>query len=153
MFKGALYAIFTVLFFGAVFAQGEKEMISLTPILFVEKIEPSLDFWEKGLGFERVSEVPGEDGLAFVFLMKDGVGVMYQTYPSLEQDLPEIAETAKGSPNFLFIKVNNLEEIIGKLEDFEIAIERRQTFYGADEIGFKEPGGHYITFARFKEEQ
>ena len=125
-------------------------MISLTPVLFVEKIEPSLDFWVRGLGFEQVMEVPGEGGLAFVMLKQGNIEVMYQNYASLEEDLPKIAKEAKGSPNFLYIKVDDLDEMIKNLEDFEIVTERRQTFYGADEIGYKEPGGHFITFAKFK---
>jgi len=127
-------------------------MTTLTPVLFVEKIEPSLDFWEKALGWERITEVPGEGGLGFVLLMKDGAGVMYQTYPSLDQDLPKIAAEIKGHPNFLYLKVDDLEEIIGKLKAFNVAVSRRTTFYGADEIGYKEPGGHYVVFAEFKEE-
>ena len=126
-------------------------MISLTPVLFVEKIEPSLDFWVRGLGFEQVMEVPGEGGLAFVMLKQGNIEVMYQNYASLEEDLPKIAKEAKGSPNFLYTKVDDLDEMIKNLEDFEIVTERRQTFYGADEIGYKEPGGHFITFAKFKE--
>lgn len=126
-------------------------MISLTPVLFVEKIEPSLDFWVRGLGFEQVMEVPGEGGLAFVMLKQGDIEVMYQNYASLEEDLPKIAKEVKGSPNFLYIKVDDLDEVINKLADFEVAVERRQTFYGADEIGFREPGGHFITFAKFKE--
>jgi len=132
--------------------QKDNQMTTLTPVLFVEKIEPSLDFWEKTLGWDRVTEVPGEDGLGFVYLMKDGAGVMYQTYPSLEEDLPGVAEKAKGAPNFIFVKVDKLEGIIEKLKDFDVAISRRTTFYGADEIGYKEPGGHYVVFAEFKEE-
>ncbi len=124
-------------------------MISLTPALFVEKIEPSLDFWEQGLGFERIAEVPGEAGLGFVMLKQGDIEVMYQTYASLEDDLPAIAKEVKGSPNFIYIKVADLDEVIKSLEGFEVAIERRQTFYGADEIGYKEPGGHFVTFAEF----
>ena len=126
-------------------------MISLTPVLFVEKIEPSLDFWEKGLGFERPMEVPGEAGLVFVMLKQGDIEVMYQTFASLEEDLPKIAAEAKGSPNFLFIKIENLDEVIKSLDGYEVVSERRQTFYDADEITYKEPGGHFITFAEFKE--
>lgn len=128
-------------------------MISITPVLNVEKIEPSLEFWEQGLGFERVAQVPDEGDLVFVQLMKDGAGVMYQTIASLEADLPAIAEAAKESPSFLYLKVDNLDEVIQGLKGFDVVVERRQTFYGADEIGYSEPGGHIIIFAEFKEEQ
>ncbi len=125
-------------------------MISLTPVLNVEKIEPSLDFWEKGLGFKRTMEVPGEGGLAFIMLKQGDIEVMYQSYASLEGEDPTLAEAARGGANFLYIKVDNLDEIINNLKDFEVVVERHQTFYGADEITYREPGGHFITFAEFK---
>ena len=31
----------------------------------------------------------------------------------------------------------------------ELAFPRRTTFYGATEVGYREPGGHYVTFAQF----
>ena len=65
--------------------------MQLTPVLFVETIEPCLDFWEKGLGFKRLGEVPGEAGLVFVMLGNDAAQVMYQTHKSLVDDLPELA--------------------------------------------------------------
>lgn len=30
----------------------------ITPILFAENIEPCLEFWVEGLGFEKNAEVP-----------------------------------------------------------------------------------------------
>lgn len=128
-------------------------MISLTPVLNVEKIEPSLDFWEKGLGFERAAQFPEEGDLVFVQLVKDDTGIMYQTFASLEGEEPSLAEAAKGGSSFLYIKVGNLDEVIESLKDFEVVVERHQTFYGADEITYKEPGGHIITFAEFKDQQ
>ncbi|MHA1543639.1 MAG: VOC family protein [Alphaproteobacteria bacterium] len=128
-------------------------MISLTPVLNVEKIEPSLDFWEKGLGFERPMEAPGEGGLAFVMLKQGDIEVMYQTFASLAGEDPSLAEAAKGGSNFLYIKVDNLNEVINNMKGFEVAVQRHQTFYGADEITYKEPGGHIVTFAEFKDQR
>ncbi|MEE8371041.1 MAG: VOC family protein [Sphingomonadales bacterium] len=129
-------------------------MIELTPVLFVEKIEPSLVFWEERLGFTRLTEVPGKDGLLqFVMLAKDGAQVMLQTFKALDDDLPDVARELDGSaPNFLYLKVPDLEAVIEQVgSGIEVAVERRTTFYGADEISFREPGGHFITFAQFPE--
>jgi hypothetical protein len=30
----------------------------------------------------------------------------------------------------------------------EVVVPRRQTFYGMDEIGVREPGGHVVMFAQ-----
>lgn len=129
--------------------EGKAEMDSLTPVLYVERIEPSLGFWEKSLGLERISEVPGEQGLVFLYLKQGAVEVMFQTYASQAEENPALAETIKGSVTVLFIKVPDLEKIIAKLGKFEVAVERRTTFYGSDEISYREPGGHLVTFAQF----
>ena len=149
-FLKSFLALFVALFMLNI-PQGRAEMESLTPVLYVEQIEPSLEFWEKSLGFERISEVPGEQGLAFVYLKQGGAEVMYQTYASQGDDNPAIAEIVRGGSAVLYIKVQNLEEIIARLGKFEVAVERRTTFYGADEIAYREPGGHLVTFAHFSE--
>ena len=55
----------------------------LTPVLYVEEIEPCLDLWVNRLGFARTVEVPEGDKLGFVTLAKDGVEVMYQSRASV----------------------------------------------------------------------
>jgi len=42
-----------------------------TPVLFVDRIEPSLAFWEERIGFARTVEVPDGDRLGFVILARD----------------------------------------------------------------------------------
>jgi uncharacterized glyoxalase superfamily protein PhnB len=132
-------------------SEGERIM-QLTPILFVDAIEPCLDFWEKGLGFKRLGEVPGEDGLVFIMLGKGEAQVMYQTRNSLVDDLPDLAAALPDNcPSFLYLKVDDLEAVISGLDALgvEATVERRTTFYGADEISYREPGGHFVIFAHF----
>ena len=35
------------------------------------------------------------------------------------------------------------------LAAFPVLLPRRTTFYGATEVGYREPGGHAVTFAQF----
>lgn len=42
----------------------------LTPVLFVERIEPVIAFWTQHLGFIKTVEVPEGDRLAFVILQQ-----------------------------------------------------------------------------------
>ena len=126
--------------------------MQLTPILFVEAIEPCLDFWEKGLGFERLGEVGGEEGLAFIHLGRGEARLMYQTRKSLADDLPDLSATLPdASPSFLYLRVDDLGAVMVGLAalEAEVVVQRRETFYGADEIGYKEPGGHFVIFAHF----
>ncbi len=125
-------------------------MKRLTPVLPVQAIEPILPFWDK-LGFERSNEVPHGDGLGFVILQKDDVQVMYQTYASIADDVPSLAETPAGG-TLLFIEVEDLDAVAAALEGIEPVIPRRMTFYGADELVVREPGGNIVTFAQFGRE-
>jgi len=121
----------------------------LTPVLFVKEIEPVLPFWVEGLGFTKTSEVPEGNKLAFVILEKDGVEVMYQTYASVEKDMPAILADVRKGPTFLYVQVDSLESVKAAVKHAEIYMPQRTTFYGATEIGVKDPAGHFITFAQF----
>jgi hypothetical protein len=121
-------------------------MKKLTPLLYVEEIEPSLSFWEK-LGFQKTVEVPHGDKLGFVILQNQGIEVMYQTRASVAEDIPPLANSPmRGS--FLFIEVSDLDAIERALTDAEKVVPRRKTFYGADELIVKEPAGNIVTFAQ-----
>ena len=119
----------------------------ITPVLFVMEIEPVLPFWVDKLGFNKAIEVPHGNKIGFVALQKGSSEVMYQSYASLEDDMPLIAETRKG-PTFLYIEVDNLDAVLQALKDSKIVQPERTAFYGMREVGFQEPGGHYVTFAQ-----
>lgn len=122
-------------------------MKKVTPIVYVEAIEPSLPFWER-LGFTRTTEVPQGDALGFVILARGGVEVMYQTRASVESDVPAVAATPMRGA-ILFIEVENLDEVVAALSGYEVVVPRRTTFYGADELWLREPAGNLIGFAQF----
>jgi uncharacterized glyoxalase superfamily protein PhnB len=120
----------------------------VTPVLFVKEIEPILAFWVDSLGFIRTIEVPHGDRLGFVALQKDTTEVMYQTFASLGDDMPLILEAAKKGPTFLYVEVDDLDAVLAALKDSKIVQPERTAFYGMREVGFQDPGGHYITFAQ-----
>jgi uncharacterized glyoxalase superfamily protein PhnB len=121
-----------------------------TPVLFVDAIEPSLPFWQERLGFERTVEVPDGDRLGFVILTKGAVELMYQTVAMLKKDSAAHAAIFHNDKSFLFIEVEDLDAVATALSGFEIVMARRETFYGSTEIGYREPGGHFVTFAQMK---
>src|SRR6476660_5736763 len=88
----------------------------ITPVLFVKEIEPVLPFWVEKLGFTKVIEVPHGNKLGFVALQKGSTEVMYQSYASVAEDMPLIAETRKG-PTFLYIEVDDLDAVLKALKD------------------------------------
>jgi hypothetical protein len=122
-------------------------MKKLTPILTVDSIEPSLPFWVDALGFAKTAEVPHESTLGFVILEKDGYEVMMQTVASLTADVPATVPPPGGS--ILFLEIEDLSATEAAVSQFELLVSRRKTFYGAEEIFVREPGGNVVGFAEF----
>lgn len=122
----------------------------LTPVLFVEKIEAVLPFWTQHLGFIKTVEVPDGEKLAFVILQQGTSEVMYQSYASADKDMPAISADIRKGPTFLYVEVGDLQAVKAAVAGMEIYMPERSTFYGAREIGVKDPAGHFITFAQFE---
>ena len=124
----------------------------LTPVLFVEKIESVLPFWTQHLGFIKTVEVPGGDKLAFVILQQGTAEVMYQSFASVDKDLPAIAADIRKGPTFLYLEVDDLAAVKAATAGMDVFMPERTTFYGSREIGVKDPTGHFITFAYFEKQ-
>ena len=125
----------------------QSTMKKLTPVIMVDAIEPCVPFWER-LGFAKTAEVPEGDRLGFVILTKDSVEVMYQTHESVAKDAAGLVPGAHGHGAALFIEVSDIVSVERALDGIEVVVPRRQTFYGMDEIGVREPGGHVVMFAQ-----
>jgi uncharacterized glyoxalase superfamily protein PhnB len=121
----------------------------ITAVLFVKEIEPVLSFWQAKLGFTKTIEVPEGNKLGFVAFQRGSAEIMYQTYASADRDLPSISADVRKGPAFLYLEVENLEAIKSAVKGVEVYLPERTTFYGAKEIGVKDPAGHFITFAQF----
>ncbi|HEX9564258.1 MAG TPA: VOC family protein [Gemmatimonadaceae bacterium] len=120
----------------------------LTPVLAVDAVEPSLEFWEQRLGFERTATVPHGDALGFALLSRDGIEVMLQSIASIKADTFDAAGEVHGRSTALFLEVADLDAVESALAGYPIAMPRRTTFYGMHEVGVVEPGGHFVVFAQ-----
>ncbi len=143
-----------LLFASRATAQGEKtvktiEVKTVTAVLLVEEIESCLNFWVDRLGFTKTAEVPDGNKLAFVILHKGTTEVMYQTFASVEKDNAQAAKEMRKGPTFLYVEVDDLDAVIAALKGAPVVMPVRTTFYGAKEIGVKEPAGHFVTFAQY----
>jgi uncharacterized glyoxalase superfamily protein PhnB len=120
----------------------------VTAVLFIPEVEPCVEFWTR-LGFAKAVEVPAGSKLGFVSLTKDGTEVMYQSYASLDKDVSGVASAARRGPTFLYVEVDDLDAAKAAVRGAEVYLSERTTFYGALEIGVKDPAGHHVTFAQF----
>ncbi len=92
-------------------------------------------------------EVPEGDRLGFVILTKGNTEIMYQSYASAEKDAPTVAKETGEGRTFLYIEVDKLDEVISAMKGTKVVVPLRTTFYGAKEIGVKDPAGHVVVFA------
>ena len=129
-------------------------LTALAPVLIVDAVGPSLDFWTQRLGFTKENEVPGPDGkLQFASVKKDGVEIMYQTRASVVADNPAVAADLTGRSAALFITVpsiRDLDVIERQTKGAPVVKARHDTFYGTTEFYIREPGGNVVGFAARK---
>jgi len=125
----------------------------ITPVLYVDTIEPCVDFWTSRFGFQKTVEVPDGDHLGFVILQKDNLEIMYQSFASAAKDAPAIARDIEGGRTFLYVEVEKLDSVIPAAKNANVVLPVRTTFYGAKEIGLKDPAGHVVVFAEMAAQQ
>jgi len=124
------------------------KILRSTPILFVDRIEPSLPFWIETLGFSKQAEVPDGDVLGFVILERDGVEIMMQTLDSAMADLPEVAKRFQLNSVSQFMEVDSLDDILKGLAGYNLLTPVRTTFYGMREAVVADPAGFVLVFAQ-----
>ena len=122
-------------------------METLTPNIFVTDIKATVAFYET-LGFKISMSVPetGEH-LVWVMMNNGSVNMMFQTYDSLANELPEISRKDGGSL-LLYINVKNIRAYFDQLQDKVTVLKGLETtFYGATEFSIKDNNGYVLTFA------
>lgn len=121
-------------------------MKKLTPVLIVEEVESSLEFWEKRLGFTRGPTVPHGDRLGFAIATHGSVEIMFQSRASVADDLPAMAD--ERFKTAVYLEVEDLAAARERLGDTPLFLQQRETFYGAREIGVRDPGGTMILLSQ-----
>ena len=129
----------------------EFSLTALAPVLIVDAVEPSVEFWTTRLGFTKENLVPGPDGkLVFASVKKDGVEIMYQTRASVIADDPSAERELTGRSAVLFItlpSLRDLDVIERAMKGAPMVKQRHETFYGTTEFYIREPGGNVVGFS------
>jgi uncharacterized glyoxalase superfamily protein PhnB len=122
-------------------------MESLSPNIFVNDINQTIGFYEL-LGFKVTMSVPetGTD-LVWAMMTNGSVTMMFQTFSSLADDLPEISRVDGGSL-LLYINLKNIRAFFEEIKDKVSVLKGLETtFYGATEFSIKDNNGYVLTFA------
>ncbi len=131
-------------------ATPSMEIETLSPIIFVDEIEPCVSFWT-AIGFENAGEAPHQDKIGFIMLQKDDVSVMYQSFASAEADIPGLVERPLRTTTAVYLRIKGFDDLLPKLEGVDVVQEERMTFYGAREIFVRAPCGTVVGFAEMQE--
>jgi len=123
-----------------------RYMESLTPNIFVEDINETIAFY-KLLGFTVVMTVPEEGNYDWAMMANEGVTLMFQTFASLGEELPDVSRTDGGSL-LLYIKLKNIRSFFEEIKDKVTVLKGiEKTFYGATEFSIKDCNDYVLTFA------
>ncbi|MBD1385108.1 VOC family protein [Mucilaginibacter rigui] len=122
-------------------------MESLSPNIFVTDIKATVSFYRL-LGFEITMSVPETgDDLVWVMMANGKVTVMFQTFESLANDLPQINRTYGGSL-LLYINLTNIQSFFEGIKDKVTVLKGlEKTFYGATEFSILDNNNYVLTFA------
>ncbi|GAB3932586.1 VOC family protein [Mucilaginibacter myungsuensis] len=126
-------------------------MLSLSPNIFTNDINGTVAFYQQ-LGFTTTMSVPeeGED-LVWAMMTNGAVNIMFQSFESLGESLPDISRGNGGSLLF-YIKVNQVVEFFGEIKDKVTVLQGlEKTFYGATEFSIKDNNGYVLTFAEHED--
>ena len=122
-------------------------MDSLSPNIFVNDMNATIAFYQQ-LGFKLMVTVPeaGTD-LVWAMMVNGSVTIMFQTYTSLGNDLPDISRQDGGSL-LLYIKLKNIKAFFEEIKDKVTILHGLQkTFYGATEFSIMDINNYVLTFA------
>ncbi|HTD39911.1 MAG TPA: VOC family protein [Mucilaginibacter sp.] len=122
-------------------------METLAPNIFVSNMQETIAFY-KLLGFNVTMSVPenGED-FVWVMMVNGSVTIMFQTYESLAESLPEISRKDGGSL-LLYINLKNIREFFDSVKDkVKVLSGLDVTFYGATEFSILDNNNYVLTFA------
>ena len=122
-------------------------MESLAPNIFTNNIQETVALYTL-LGFEVTMSVPEKgDELVWVMMVNGSVTIMFQTYESLADELPEIRRNNGGSL-LLYINLKNIREFFESIRDkVNVLKGLEKTFYGATEFSILDNNNYVLTFA------
>ena len=122
-------------------------MESLSPNIFVGNMTETIAFY-KMLGFNVTMSVPENgDDLVWAMMVNGSVTIMFQTYESLGESLPEIQRKDGGSL-LLYINLKNIRKFFESIKDkVKVLSGLDVTFYGATEFSILDNNNYVLTFA------
>jgi uncharacterized glyoxalase superfamily protein PhnB len=120
----------------------------LTPNLMVEDVARTLEFYREILGFDVITTLPEQEPFDFAIAQRDGVELMFQSRPSLSENVPALAGSPIGASQTFYIEVEGVRDLYQALHDkVDIVVDFHTTFYGTQEFYFRDINGYILSFS------
>lgn len=122
-------------------------METIAPNIFVTDLAATATFYTR-LGFKVVASVPDDEGKDLFVMMQNGsVTIMFQTFKSIENTLPQVSRQNGGSL-LLYIKMKGIRQFFEQVKDqVTMLTGLEKTFYGATEFSIVDINQYMLTFA------
>ena len=133
--------------------------VSISPILIVEDVNDSVEFYTEVLGFDYAMGVDNNKelylkyeknkSLGFAIVQNGGVQIMMQELENAKNDGFDNLAIDKDITNAtIYIEVEGLDEFYTKVkEEVKIVNDMRNTFYGMKEFYISDNSGNIVGFA------
>lgn len=123
-------------------------METIAPNIFVSDLAATAAFYNR-LGFEVVASVPDDEGKDLFVMMQNGsVTIMFQTFKSIENTLPQVSRQKNGGSLLLYIKMKGIRDFFEQVKDqVTVLTGLEKTFYGATEFSIVDINQYMLTFA------
>ena len=120
----------------------------LTPNLMVEDVQQTLAFYTEVLGFTVLTTVPEHPPFGFAIVQRDQVTLMFQSRPSLSENVPALTGSPIGASQTFYIEVEGVLDLYEALHGkVEIVVDLHKTFYGTQEFYFRDCNGYILSFS------
>jgi len=125
-------------------------MNKLSPVLMVDDVKKSIEFYKNVLGFAVTMVFPDESNPGFAGLANGQVEIMLQQRASLEEEYPIFSGKALGGTFTLFIETASISSLYDacKSSNSKIVKDMHKTFYGTDEFAVADNDGYVVVFSQ-----
>lgn len=130
-----------------------------TPVLMVDDVNRTVDFYRDVLGFafvlgvpegsrETVAAWPPAARLAFAMVESGQARVMFESRSALASEFPRLAEARMGGTVALYLDCDDLDALYARLSETAPFLKApHTTFYGTRECSIEDINGYVLIFA------
>ena len=125
------------------------EMISVMPILVVESVKDSIEFYELTLGFEAYYALPNHDDPIMCMVKKNAVTLLLKERSLVKITIPHIKVLPLEGSMICHIQTNDIHTYHNELQDKVTFVQPLTKNNGMIEFSIIDNSGYILNFAQY----